>query len=73
MSLPSGRGPPREEPGGAGECLWLAWSSSFQNQHLEIQCQGLKGPEGRSPVCGELRAREAGPLPEALQCPGTKD
>lgn len=73
VSLPSGRGPPREEPGGAGECLWLAWSSSFQNQHLEIQCQGLKGPEGRSPVCGELRAREAGPLPEALQCPGTKD
>lgn len=46
---------------------------SFQKQHLEIRCRGLKGPEGRSPVCGELRAREAGPLLEAMQCSGTKD
>ena len=34
---------------------------------------GSERPEGLFPVCGELRAGEAGPLPEAVQCPGTHD
>lgn len=50
-------GPPREEPGGAGECLWLAWSSSFQKQHLEVECRGLKGSRG----CSQCVENRGGP------------
>lgn len=58
---------------GLGNLSPAAWFSCFQKVHLEIRCQALKGPEGLSTCCGDLRPREVDPSPKAMQQPGTRD